>query len=177
MDSYKWLVGVLKERSWEAPAWDYVDQLLLEVREENDRQKYRNQIWPLYSRELEYEEDASKKFRAYISYCITNSRIRESVAGFEKTSRIDFLLDSLDETVSDARTALEGRKLKFVDYAENYIARMERRKEERDNPSINPRVLTGIPDLDIQFTFKAPMVIDFLAPFKRYKSIFLNSIG
>jgi len=177
VDSYKWFVEVLKDRNWEAPAWDYMDQLLLEVHEENERYKYRTQIWHLYERELEFEEDASKKFRAYISYCITNSRIRESIAGFEKTSRIDFLLDSLTDTVSDARRVLDGSKFKFVDYVADYELRMKRRKEVRDNPSINPRVLTGIRDLDIQFTFKAPMVIDFLAPFKRYKSIFLNAIG
>ena len=177
VESYKWFVDILKARNWEAPAWDYVDQLLLDIREDNDRLKYRSQIWHLYEKPLEFEEDASKKFRAYISYCITNSRIRESIAGFEKTSRIDFFLDSLDSALSDARMALEGSKFKFVDYAENYPVRMERRKLERDNPSINPRVLTGIRDLDIQFQFKAPMVIDFLAPFKRYKSIFLNALG
>jgi hypothetical protein len=175
--SYKWFVAILKDREWNAPAWDFIDQLLIDIPEENDRQKYRNQIWFLYQKELEFEDDASKKFRAYISYCIANSKVRDAFTGFEKTSRIDFLLDSLTETVESAKRALEGNKYKLVDYADNYETRMSHRKLVRDNPSISPRILTGIRELDIQFTFKAPMVIDLLAPFKRYKSIFLNAFG
>ena len=59
----------------------------------------------------------------------------------------------------------------------HYEERMLQRKSERDNPSVNPVIKTGIQGLDSQFRIKAPMVVDFLAPFKRYKSILLNSMG
>lgn len=177
VESYRWFVKLLKERQWKAPVWDFLDQEMLNIKDVEERNKYRAQLWHLYIRPLTFLEDASEKFRAYISYCIVNTTMRSSMEGFTQTSRVDYLLDSLSKGVSEARLVVQGRKLRVVDYVDNYNERMERRKVARDNPNLNPRLMTGIRGLDVQFVIKAPMVVDFIAPFKRYKSIFLNAVG
>jgi len=177
VDAYKWIVKIFQGRAWKRLEWDYLEQELLSVPDDETQQLYRNQLWALYTKTLKFEEDADAKFRTYVSFCISNAKTRAAYEGFERTSRVDYLLDELQEGVREARHVVEGSKLRSVDYFDNYDSRMERRRNQRDNPTINPRVLTGISGLDQQFVIKAPMLVDFLAPFKRYKSIFLNAIG
>jgi hypothetical protein len=177
VDSYRWLVKILQARSWKPPVWDFLDHETLSIKDPEERAKYRAQIWHLYNRPLTFLDDATEKFRAYIAYCIVNVSMRSALEGFAQTSRVDYLLEALGKGVSEARNAVQGRKLKVIDYADNYPERMSRRKQSRDNPNLNPRLMTGIRGLDVQFVIKAPMVVDFIAPFKRYKSIFLNAIG
>jgi len=175
--SYKWLVKLLKERKWKPLVWDFLDQEMLSVKDPEELVKYRAQMWHLYTRPLTFLEDASAKFRAYISFCIINSTSRAAFEGFSQTSRVDYLLEALGKGVLEARNVIQGRKLRVVDYVDNYPERMSRRRVSRDNPNLNPRLMTGIRGLDVQFVIKAPMVCDFIAPFKRYKSIFLNAMG
>lgn len=175
--SYKWLVKLLKERKWKPPVWDFLDQELLSIKDPEELNKYRAQLWHLYIRPLTFLEDAAEKFRAYISFCIINSTAHAAFEGFSQTPRVDYLLEALGKGVLEARNVVQGRKLRVVDYADNYSERMSRRKVSRDNPNLNPRLMTGIRGLDVQFVIKAPMVCDFIAPFKRYKSIFLNAMG
>jgi hypothetical protein len=177
IESYKWFSKLLKSRGWRPPVWDVVEQELLVIKEDEERNKYRGQLYHLYVRELTFSEDAAEKFRAYVSFCIINVAMRSSMEGFSKTSRIDFLLESLRQGVSEAQSVVQGKTLRIVDYIENYNDRVSRRMLLRDNPNLNPRVLTGIRGLDTQFVVKAPMVVDFIAPFKRYKSILLNAMG
>lgn len=177
VDSYQWFVKLLKSRNWKPVPYDYLDQELLTVSDEATRAKYKEQLANLYTKEITFANDAVEKFTAYISWCVLNSSIRESFEGFNRSSRIDLLIREIVDGASKAKSVIEGNNFQIVDYAENYEDRQQRRKLERDNPSINPRILTGIRGLDQQFILKAPMLVDFLAPFKRYKSIVLNAMS
>jgi hypothetical protein len=177
VDSYQWLVRLLITREWKPIVFNYLDQELLSIEEDETRTKYRNQLYALYAMQLTFEEDAAKKFRAYVSFCVLNSKTREGFEGFSRTDRVDFLIDAVQDGVDEASRIIRDHTLPVVDYASDYSERQERRRHLRDNPSVNPRLLTGIMGLDQQFVIKAPMLVDFMAPFKRYKSIFLNALG
>jgi len=177
VESYQWITKLLKEREWKPFAVGYLDQELLSIPDEQKRSQHRIQISRLYDLELTFIEDASKKFREYISYCIVNSTIRLSAENFSRSGRVDFLLRDIGKGISDAGDLMDENSLELVDYAEGYEKRQEIRRIRRDDPTTNPRILTGIPGLDAQFRIKAPMIIDFMAPFKRYKSIVLNAMG
>ncbi len=177
VDSYKWLAKSLKARAWKRIPFGYLDAELASVPDDETRDRYKEQLSALYNRNLTFEDDAKDKFKAYIAWSVVNSKIRQAFEALNRSDRIDFCLKDIREGVTQAQGVLEGKKFQQVDYAENYEERQQRRKLERDNPSINPRVLTGIPGLDAQFIFKAPMIINFLAPFKRYKSIILNAMS
>jgi len=177
VDSYKWIAEVLLHREWEPLPQGLLDQELMVVVDEDDRSKYRDQLNLLYQRELTFDEEAADRFKAFVSYCKVNSSITESFAGFGRSNRLDLLLREVSDSASLARGILEGDELPVHDLAEEYLTRSDRRREERDNPNLNPRVLFGIPGLDEQFVVKAPMLVDFLAPFKRFKSIILNAIA
>lgn len=177
VDSYQWFVGILKKRSWKPLAIGYLDQELIAVVDEQTRIRYKEQLSALYTNTLTFEQDAAAKFKTWIAYCIENSTVRQAFEAFNRTSRIDYLLKDIREGSAKAQSVIDGRNFPVIDYAEDYEGRQLRRKLERDNPSINPRILTGIRGLDSQFIFKAPMLVDFLAPFKRYKSIVLNAMS
>jgi len=177
VESYQWLVQLLKEREWKPLVFDYLDQELLALKEDETREKHRNQLYALYVRELSFAEDAADKFRAYVSFCVVNSRVRGAFEGFARTDRIDFLLDEIGDATHEARDVVRVNALPVIDLADNYLERQHLRQHLRDNPAMNPRLLTGIVGLDQQFIIRAPMLVDFLAPFKRYKSIFLNALG
>jgi len=177
VDSYQWLVRILQKRNWKPPVFEYLDQELLSVENEETRFKYRNQLYALYIRKLSFIEDASSTFRAYVAFCIANTKTRSAFEGFARTSRVDFLLDEIEEGFHSAKDVIRTNRLPVVDYATTYQERQEQRRYIRDNPSMSPRILTGIMGLDQQFVIKAPMLADMLAPFKRYKSIFLNAFG
>lgn len=177
VESYQWLVKILKERDWKPIAFDFLDQKLLVLEGDETRLKYRNQLYALYVRQLTFAEDAADRFRAYVSFCVINSRVRGAFEGFARTDRIDFLLEEVEEGLGLAKNVIRSSSLRAVDYADTYEERQRLRQHRRDNPATNPRLLTGIMGLDQQFVIKAPMLVDFLAPFKRYKSIFLNALG
>jgi len=176
-ESYKWLVKLLKARKWKPPVWDLLDHETASIKDPEEREKFRRQLYPLYTRELTFLADATEKFRAYVAFCTVQVASRAAFEGFSQTSRVDYLLDALKKGVAEAQNVVQGHKLQLVDYADNYEDRMSQRKLARDNPNFNPRVMTGIHGLDVQFVIKAPMIVDYLAPFKRYKSIFLNAQG
>jgi hypothetical protein len=178
VDSYIWIVKQLKKREWKPIPFEYVDQLLLEELEDIDtRELYKNQIYYLYSKELTFVEEAEQKFRTFIAHSVMKAKVKEAFDGFDRSSRIDYLLKDVNEGYLKANGLIADKRINIVDYADHYETRMEQRKAERDNPSVNPVIKTGIPGLDFQFKIKAPMVVDFLAPFKRYKSILLNAMG
>ena len=178
VDSYKWLANKLKERKWAPLAFDVVDQLLLEdIKDDEKRNVFRNQIWELYVRELTYEDDAINKFKTFIAYSVIKSEIKSSFDGFDRSSRLDYMIEQLGKAVRDANDIIKTESLDHTDYASNYENRVQKRKIERDHPELNPVVRFGIDGLDSQFKIKGPMVVDFFAPFKRYKSIALNHMG
>ena len=178
VDSYQWIVKQLKARDWKSIPFEYLDQVLLDdLKDEEKRTLYRDQIYYLYTKELTFVEEAEKKFRTFIAWSVMKSTTKEAFEGFDRSSRIDFFLTNIQEGFIKANGLISERKIEIVDYADHYEARMAQRLAERDNPAVNPVILTGIPGLDEQFQIKAPMIVDFLAPFKRYKSIILNSMG
>lgn len=177
VEAYQWFVKLLKERGWKTPAYGFLDQLVLDIEHEETRPVYKTQIELLYTRKLTFAEDASDRFRAYVAYCVANATIRGSFEAYSRSQRVDLLLKDIQDGTSKARYVVEGSKLGIWDYAVDYDDRQQKRKLDRDNPSQNPRILTGIVGLDQQFVIKAPMLVDFLAPFKRYKSIILNAMG
>ncbi len=175
--AFQWVVGILKDRNWKSIPKGYLDQELINVSEEQKRIQYKSQVSNLYNIELTFVEDASKKFREYISYCIMNAAMVASMEGYNRSGRVNFLLSDINEGLFVANEVLEDSILKVVDYATSYDDRQSERRRIRNNPDLNPRLLTGIPGIDEQFRIKAPMIVDFIAPFKRYKSIFLNAMG
>lgn len=177
VDSYKWYIKLLIDREWKPIPIGMLDQHLLSIEDQSIRKKYSDQLSHLYNKKLEFPEDASNEFRAYISYCVTNVAITSSFKSYDRSKRVDLLLSELNKGINSAINIINDKKLRAKDYVGTYEDRQERRKNIRDNPNINPRILTGINGLDCQFILKAPMIVDFLAPFKRYKSIILNAIG
>ena len=178
VDSYKWLVGQLKKQNWKPIPFDYVDQLLLDAFDDLDkRELYRSQLYFLYTKDLTFVEEAEKKFKTFIAWSLMKATVKTSFDGFDRSSRIDFFLKELQDGYIKAKSIVSEKNIDIVDYASHYEERMAKRKAERDNPAVNPIIMTGIPGLDEQFQIRAPMIVDFLAPFKRYKSIVLNSMG
>ncbi len=177
VSSHQWLIRVLKDRQWKPLPLGLLDQELLRVENEQLRIQYKAQLPQLYGLTLTFVADAAQKYRQYIAYCITNSTMKAAVERYTGSGRVDLLLSDLKQGVTTATDLMEASPLRAVDYVGTYEERQARRKLTRDNPSLNPRILTGIPGLDEQFVIKAPMLVDFLAPFKRYKSIFLNAMG
>jgi hypothetical protein len=177
VESYKWLVKLLKGKQWKRLPFGFLDQELTSVPDDETRDRYKEQISALYNRNLTFEDEAKDKVKAWVAWSVVNSKIRQSVEALNRSDRVDFFLKDIRDGVTQAQGVIEGKKFQLVDYAENYQERQQLRKLSRDNPSINPRILTGIPGLDAQFIFKAPMIVNFLAPFKRYKSIILNAMS
>lgn len=177
-DSYQWLTKKLQERSWQPIAFDLVDHMVQdEITDPETQYKYRSQIYALFQRELTFEHDASKIFRGHIAYATLNSELSDALQAYNRSGRVDYLIQQVRQGSLDAEQVLEGNKLDILDYAADYVERQERRRTLRDNPNLNPRVMTGINGVDRQLFIRAPMLVDFIAPFKRYKSIFLNAIG
>lgn len=177
VDAYRWLVKKLKARQWKPFDIGYLDQLLLEFEDEAKRAQFRLQLENLYYMQLTFEDDAADSFKAYLSFCVVNSRLVKSSEGLKSSQRVDFWIKDLQEGLDTAQHILSGDKFRSVDYVQDFETRIDRRRQERDNPAFAPRILTGINGLDLQFVIRGPQIINFLAPFKRYKSIFLNSLG
>lgn len=179
VDSYKWLVKQLKNREWKSIEWDFIDQLLLSEISEDDEKRllFREQLWHLYNREVKFSEDAITTFKSYIAYSIMKATTKSAFDGFGRTGRVDYLINDFSEAQRKASEIVREETFPIVDYASNYKNRVHQRVSERDNPAINPVVKMGIRGLDDQFKIKAPMIVDFFAPFKRYKSIVLNHVG
>ncbi len=177
VESYQWMTELLKQRDWEPIALGLLDQELISVADDEKRLKFSQQLTLLYDKPLTFEKDANDVFRAYVAYCKVNSSITESFHGFGRSNRVDLLINEINDGLRDAQNTIEGDRLEVHDFAADYHNRQQKRRFRRDNPGLNPRLLTGISGLDEQLVIRAPMLIDFMAPFKRYKSIFLNAIG
>jgi len=179
VESYKWLVKQLAERSWKPFPIGFLSQLFLESfpNDSDKRDLYYIQLEQVFNKSLEFVEEAESKFRTFISFNLIKVASKNAFDNFERSGRIDYLLDEISERAKDAKNVITKDRVKIVDYAENYEDRMAQRREIRDNPDISPIIKTGIPGLDSQFQIRAPQLVDFLAPFKRYKSIILNTMG
>lgn len=177
VSAYKWLVTQLQKRSWQHIPQGHLEQLLLTVQDEAKRGQYTVQLNNLFSHKIEFKDDASKSFKEYLAFCTLNAALVGSSEGYKSSQRIDFFMRDLQTGIDSAAQIISGDKFKAVDYVGSFDDRFDQRKQERDNPAIAPRILTGIPGLDLQFNIRGPLIVNFLAPFKRYKSIFLNSLG
>ena len=176
--AYKWLAKKLKDRDWKPVEWDYVDQLLTEsITDEEKHTLFRDQIWHLFQRELTFTEDAEKKFKTYIAYSVMKATTKNAFDGFNRTSRIDYMLNDFAEAQKKASEIIREESFPIVDWAGNYTSRAQRRIAERDNPDINPVFKMGIKGLDEQFDIRSKSIVDIIAPLKRGKSIVLNHIG
>jgi hypothetical protein len=178
VDSYKWFIKKMKDRNWEPAEFPIVDDWLInDIKDDDKKNIFREQIWGLYSIEITFAKDANERFRTFLAYSLCKSSMKSGLDGFERTSRIDYMVDELAGAVKKATALIKQQGMEMVDWAENYDQRTKKRILERNNPNISPVIRTGIRELDVQFAIKAPMIIDFFAPFKRYKSIVLNSMG
>jgi hypothetical protein len=177
-DSYRWLVRNLIDREWKVIAYDFLDQLLLEdIKDHETREKYKKQLDYLYTKKLEFAKDADKRFRTFSAERKITNTVKLTLEAYNRSKRIDFCLRDLKQGISEAENIVKGDRLKIIDYVDTYEDRMERRKAERDNPDLSPIIKTGIHGLDHQFRLKKKMIVDFLAPFKRGKSILLNTVA
>lgn len=177
VESYKWLAQRLIKRSWEPITYGYLQQVILDVDDEEVRGQYWTQLDSLYRMTLTFGKDAVQEFKKYVAYCSINSTLVAATDGYRNSDRIDYMLRDIRAGTDTAETVLRGDELKAVDYVTDFENRIDNRKQERDNPTWHPRILTGIPGLDMQFDIKGPVLINFLAPYKKYKSILLNSLG
>ena len=177
VESYKWLTKRLRSSLWVPFPVGMLDHELLQVQDEESRERFRTQLSTLFSRTVSFEKEAVQAFRNFVCNQFLNSQIGAAFSGHARTGRLDLLLQQLEESVSTSKKIAIGDTLSPIDLANDYDDRQERRRRERDNPELSPRILTGVPGLDEQFIIRAPMLVDFLAPFKRYKSIFLNAFG
>ena len=128
VESYQWLVKILKERGWKPLVFEFLDQELLSLDGDETREKYRNQLYALYVRELSFAADAADKFRAYVSFCVANAKVRGAFEGFARTDRIDFLLDEIGEAVVEAKDVIRVNALPVVDLAQSYAQRQNLRQ-------------------------------------------------
>lgn len=178
-DAYKWLISLLKSRSWSAIEWEYLDaEICRQLKDSPDKlELYRNQLYSLYSREISFQKDADKIFKEFVSFSIMKAGTKNSFDSYNRSNRIDYFLKEMGETVATARTIIDGGGLKTYDYADGFQRRMEERLYYRDNVDAKPVIKTGIELLDSQLEVMGPMIVNFLAPAKRYKSITLNSCG
>ncbi len=151
VDAYKWLVKHLQKRKWQHIPQGHLDQLLLTVQDELKRSQYGAQLKNLYSHTLEFKDDAAKSFKEYLAFCTINSTLVSSSEGYKSSQRIDFFMRDLQEGIDSAAQIISGDKFKSVDYVSNFDDRVDLRKQERDNPAMAPRILTGIPGLDFTF--------------------------
>jgi len=177
VEAYQWFVERLKVRSWEPPDKGFITQLLLEVKDEAKRAQFKIQLDYLYDLQLTFTGDAAETFKAYLSFCVVNATLVASSKGYHNSQRIDYWLKDLSEGVDKAKALLEDGSFRSVDYASDFDNRVDTRMQLRDNPTFSPRILTGISGLDLQFVLRGSLIVNFLAPYKRYKSIFLNSLG
>ncbi len=177
VESYQWYVKTLKAREWSVPDVKYLEQLLLQVKDEAKRAQFRLQLENLYYEALTFEDDAVVAFKSYLAFCVVNSTLVASGDGYKNSQRIDYWLKDLRDGINKAETIIQENTFKALDYASDAASRIDRRVQERDNPTFSPRILTGISEVDLQFIIRGPIIVNFLAPYKRYKSIFLNSLG
>lgn len=178
IESYKWLVKQLKARNWQPIAFNFLDQILLEdIKENEKRELYRQQIYQLYTLQLTFVDDAQAKFKDFIAHSIIKSTMKDAFEAHDRSKRTDYFLKDIESSVKEAKNLLGEDSLQVVDWASDYDKRIAQRLQEREQPDLSPRVLTGIKGLDDQFTIKPGMIVDFLAPFKRYKSIILNNMA
>jgi hypothetical protein len=177
VDAYQWLVRHLIPRRWRPFDVGYLDQLLLEVKDDQQRAQYKLQLENLYYMQVTFGDDAVESFKSYLSFCVVNSTLVKSSEGYKGSQRIDYWLRDLQEGIDTAQHILTGDSFRSVDFVSDFSNRVDARRQVRDNPAFAPRILTGIQGLDLQFVIRGPQIINFLAPFKRYKSIFLNSLG
>jgi hypothetical protein len=178
VDSYKWLVRLIKSREFSIPAQPFLGQLLADsIQDEETLAKYSQQLEILYTKELTYSEDVEEYYKKFIADRKLTTFLQKSINSYNGSKRIDLFIRDLETNVSEVKNFIKGDGLKVVDYIESYENRMDTRKKERDNPNLSPVIKTGIFGLDHQFHLKKGMVIDFLAPFKRGKSVLLNSLG
>ena len=178
LESYQWILKKLKEREWKPIQADFVDQLLDDdLQDEEKKNLFRMQIYNLYHKNLTFIDDAVKKFKTFIAHSVIKATTKSAFESFDRSGRIDYMIKELSEANQKASVVVTDGDIKIVDYADTYREREDRRILERNNPAINPVIKTGIKGLDMQFEIKSPMVVEFLAPFKRYKSIILNSTG
>jgi len=175
VESYQWVVKQLKGRSWTPIQYQFLDQLLDEaIKDEEKKALFKMQLYQVYARDLTFVEDSVAKFKTFISYSIVKATTKQAFDNFDRTGRVDYMLKDLGEAQRKASTVVGEGSYKHSDWASGYKGRQEKRLLERDNPAIRPVIKMGIKGLDTQFQIRAPMVINFLAPFKRYKSIVLN---
>jgi hypothetical protein len=178
IDSYKWLVKTMKKRSWKPTVFEYLDQLLLEEIENDDkRMLYRAQLYNLFEKKLTFGADAYIKFKGYIAHHVVTRQIADAYEAYNRSKRVDLLVRDITEGGKQARCIISDTEYKIIDFAENYEQRQQKRIFDRDNPDLNPRVLVGIPEIDSLVQLKAPELFFLLAPTKRYKSIFLNTFA
>jgi len=178
VDSYQWLIERFQERSWKGVDEEYLDQLLINtVKNEEQIEKYKGQIIYLYRKELKFKDDSINEFKAFVAEKKVDEAIKVSLEAFNRSGNVGYLIRDLKVGVSEAENVIRNKKLELVDYIEGYDERMKVRKIERDNPDLNPIIKTGIKGLDYQFHLKKGYVVDVLAPFKRGKSILLNTFA
>jgi len=177
--SHKWLLEFLKKREWEPVAWEYLDAVLTETFEKDDEKRdlYRNQLYQLYVREITFQKDAEDKFKEFVAWSTVKAGIKDATDAYTRSSRFDYFLDEMKTSLMNAKRVVEGQPLKTSDWADGYKGRMDERVYNRMNPDTNPIIRTGIALLDEQVEVKGPIIFNFLAPFKGYKSIMLNSVG
>ncbi len=136
-----------------------------------DNKKLPDIIKTLFSRDIAGEKYSLDYMNAIISQIVTESVVNE-VVEMKDPAAISSALYKASIDIKSLNTHAP-----YWDYADGFSAREERRKFLAENPSFVRVLKLGIKELDDQVKIVPGMVIGFLAPFKKYKSITLTNVG
>lgn len=125
----------------------------------------------LYNRNVDAESYSVNVISQIIGKVIIESVLRD----LENVKDVDVMSSLLYKASIDLKS-LDSR-MPVWDYADTFLLREEKRKFLMENPQFVKRLKLGIKELDEQIVIEPGMLVGFLAPYKRYKSITLTNVG
>jgi len=173
-DPFRWLAGRIKKGN--PPTKELLRIELQESLSGDALEVHQQALLPLFDRSLTFVEGTLERYRDYVAFQIASTRIKSAFENRNRT-RSKLWLREVREGVDLAINVFEGQSLAAVDFAGAYVEREKQRKVRRDNPELFTRLRLGIEDFDSQVQMGKGTVTNFLAPFKRYKSVMLCAAG
>ena len=144
--------------------------LVQRITDDDKRAVYSQTIDTLYKKPVEYEEYAESAIREYASYQALTSGMREALSQFRGHSDVGRAIATVEESLRRSRSILSDTEI--YDYTLNWKEREADRKFTQEVSINNVVVKMGIPKIDEQIKLTPGTVTGFVAPFKRFKSVF-----
>jgi len=154
---------------------DVLKHLASRIEDKDKQTLYTQAIDNLYKKPVEYEDYSAQYMRDNASYQYLTSGIREALSQYKQPSDIKRFIRTIEESARKSSAILSD--VEIYDYASNWKERESVRKFAQEVSVNNIIVRMGIPKIDEQIKLIPGTVTGFVAPFKRYKSVFLNHVG